>query len=1418
MTKYPSGTDDAVFRMNFEAYKTPPTTYDCLMRNHLQQEISTARDYEGRELLELIQNADDAGADSVWISLSGKRLVISNNGDQPFTVDGYASVMRSDQSTKFDSKYIGCKGLGFRSILNWTSTIAIRSRIAPDSDKGIECRFSQKIATEAYTSLKQFWGALDADVEAFLDQIRQTSGRPVPLSILAVPEVAEWTPRDSTTEIELELSDGIIDEVRTALKSLADSSFYLFLHHLRKLTIDIDGEGTVIECHPSYDGRTFISINGERQEWLVERYENLDEKISAGAARRINPDAGDHHAAFLHSFFPTRIRPGYGCVLHASVELDKSRNDIRATPPAVFRHLAETVIRLAERVREVREDDPTWEAFDILRSTLPEDNLGGQWKEFVSMISEARLHKPFCPSVNGKFLSPANNGKYRSLTGSVSISEAFSAWAETLDDNYPGFDKVLKKGFSSYGIGRTSVRDFEHGLKECSLQQNLDLNRRAELIGLIAEAVHSDPSGDIGIPILTDTKGQVINGTGHIFSGRKNDLPGILSLQIADHDLVALLKSKLKTQYDIFASQTGRDPKEADERKLAAYLRRMTPVTTTDFNDIKERLAEASSRPHKIEDDKEIVRYLFNEYQSSTPHFQFRTKVPLHLLNASGEPTQICRLIYDGNENGRWSPRVRNWDEITGGSPDETKKFIVDVLRMARHVPLRFMEWEHGGFLDKMVDWPTPYKAEEILSSPKYDYGKGYFVDEDWLEANRDDPGHLIREILSDDFAYHEIIRRPYKLYYKAKVYIYEKEADCSPAAHSVRREGIFDNYVAGNRSWIGEEKFDPEELDGPDLERFQTLALALGAKVSMESLDAAAVYDLVARVPMSGHIDKYQEYKDLLAAKPGAQPPKDLMLWATEGGRLLEDKVRASDCFYADNPLPAAIADRIRLFDIGRRVGEDKVCSLFGVRQASSIETVPLTGEGTELKELGDMIRAVIEARKELLLAVRCKRIQAPKIREEQARILKGINIRVYSELDYRFRLPDENTEQKMSLQRGEFIPGKREGKSLEYFLVYDELVNFSSDMELVEIVAGILCHAFKVDGNDIHRKFYDMLRRDDDELRHITRQDYTEEYLKDIKDLISGNLTEKPVHRITYDNLTAVRKTIVNFKVWQLHEKCCQDEARQGGYLDAMKKIEAETETDCRKWFRENKSRFQSTEEMKRALFQKMGLPEDQKAITDTPPMTPEAAEWVQSNFASIFDAQNELGEAYSLLFFRSDLQEIQRLYDRKRQTHAHPDERQESVCELELGEGIISKPPIRKAGHQHDKGAGRVRKNHEEQKIRGRKAEEMVRDYLKREGYVVFKASSNLDSSLDDGAHYDMSYEKEDGVTHFVEVKSTSDGTIHLSAAEYAFATDHENYDLYIVCEGRLSIFENAYPVISKNITPEGYILNFRLKEEE
>ena len=88
-------------------------------------EQSITRDYVGREILELLQNANDAAIEAgqlgrVRIELHPEGLLVANTG-QPFSRDGVDSLRLAHLSPKRArrAQLVGHKGLGFRAVLNW---------------------------------------------------------------------------------------------------------------------------------------------------------------------------------------------------------------------------------------------------------------------------------------------------------------------------------------------------------------------------------------------------------------------------------------------------------------------------------------------------------------------------------------------------------------------------------------------------------------------------------------------------------------------------------------------------------------------------------------------------------------------------------------------------------------------------------------------------------------------------------------------------------------------------------------------------------------------------------------------------------------------------------------------------------------------------------------------------------------------------------------------------------------------------------------------------------------------------------------------------------------------------------------------------------------------------------------------------
>lgn len=121
MTKLTEGNLKKFIKARIESYKNED---DVVSRYYDEQQ--TVGDYNGRQILELIQNADDAGAENISFKLDpdNNELIFFNDGIA-FDLEGMKSIMIAHYSSKLTSSYIGNKGLGFRSILNWAEGISI---------------------------------------------------------------------------------------------------------------------------------------------------------------------------------------------------------------------------------------------------------------------------------------------------------------------------------------------------------------------------------------------------------------------------------------------------------------------------------------------------------------------------------------------------------------------------------------------------------------------------------------------------------------------------------------------------------------------------------------------------------------------------------------------------------------------------------------------------------------------------------------------------------------------------------------------------------------------------------------------------------------------------------------------------------------------------------------------------------------------------------------------------------------------------------------------------------------------------------------------------------------------------------------------------------------------------------------------
>ena len=102
-------------------------------------------------------------------------MTVSNTGN-PFTLSGVKSLLYPNASPKkTSSDKIGCKGLGFRSILTWANCVTVAS-------KGFTIQFSRTYAIDFFRSI------LDENPDLY-EEIESLSHDEYPIATLTCPKI-----------------------------------------------------------------------------------------------------------------------------------------------------------------------------------------------------------------------------------------------------------------------------------------------------------------------------------------------------------------------------------------------------------------------------------------------------------------------------------------------------------------------------------------------------------------------------------------------------------------------------------------------------------------------------------------------------------------------------------------------------------------------------------------------------------------------------------------------------------------------------------------------------------------------------------------------------------------------------------------------------------------------------------------------------------------------------------------------------------------------------------------------------------------------------------------------------------------------------------------------------------------------------
>ncbi|WP_373415073.1 DUF3883 domain-containing protein [Ensifer aridi] len=385
------------------------------MLGHFRGELSTAKDYAGREILELVQNAADAAAEvggqgKVRIEVNKHGLCVANTG-QPFRPGGVRSLMTSHTSDKpgRQATLIGAKGLGFRALLNWSSEPFITSG-------ALEIGFSRSFAEKHVEELAVESGT-----------IRKLLGRSdqKPVPVLAFPAVGSAV-EDIGGPAERELiararalrglgyqtvvvaafsSPKAQSRALSQLKEF-EPNFLLFVESLDEITLAAEGEQEIRWTKkPSSDGRYIIEIHsGEvvaQQHWSCHRRKGT---ILSGQSPKnyelaigLRTDAANAPGK-LHSYFPTDIPLPFPALFHATLELDSHRKTLNADSDVNSDVLSALSVFYADFLQLLVESGVALNPIAFLtRATY----FPGPLQSFEEATYRAAAQRPLIPTMRG---------------------------------------------------------------------------------------------------------------------------------------------------------------------------------------------------------------------------------------------------------------------------------------------------------------------------------------------------------------------------------------------------------------------------------------------------------------------------------------------------------------------------------------------------------------------------------------------------------------------------------------------------------------------------------------------------------------------------------------------------------------------------------------------------------------------------------------------------------------------------------------------------------------------------------------------------------------------------------------------------------------------------------------------------------
>jgi hypothetical protein len=1070
-------------------------------------------DYDGRQILELLQNADDAETDAIHIEINTatKTLSISNNGN-PFSLNGVKSLMLANMSPKNKKEYIGNKGLGFRSILNWVRQVDV---VTQDT----VLQFSVQFAKENYDKILKN----NAELIDLVANDKNLANDEIPFAVLAIPDIKKVAVEEKwITTIKLHYKEEEENTILSQLETIQEETL-LFLKHTNHITILKNGEAPRVyeKSDPSEDK---IQVNDKI--WNIyhsgERAYDATKMYSYQIAWQ--DDLSDEDGVF-YTYFPTNVKTHLPCLIHATFDLNASRKEINPSVENLYilDEIASTLGELA--ITKIAVTPSNWQPYQFLNPKSGNDNkvLTAFYKSLFSFKKSLAIY-------------PATDNNYYKEEELYIYDTNFSAWVlkNDLGDYFPKLLKpVSEVDFYITNFLRNTNRykpEELHTITDTINPKIIDLKERAHFIKLLTSSDFENlHRSTINLPLLIDRQ-DGLSTKNQLFTIRQEDvtslnIPSFVSgISFILPEFFTILVNEFE-----FEIKAVRNESEDVSRPLKRIIDNVVNIGSNDIIDVI-RYVVTETRKHintsstdKIKTVKELTAFLFSIFAENRER---RGKLPFSipllsrnksLVNSDDlyfgreyQEGQLTEYLFDG---------IYNEDNYLAGND------IFELGFETEEECISFFTWlgvnKFIKFQRDEAEVTPPDRYQEFVFKSRPDLQKTYhyfrgirIIDESILKRLSIEK---LLVLLSKDPILKSQLDENHKDTYKFKYGSgYPKNLYNFPSfiEYQITNAVNFSNYIIEKEIGV-EHLFKTVDFENELFSKFsisinevKALLEKLGAVKSLDSISIDQFYSLFHNQEdlfpegkgSSSFYKRFLEYcsKNKEVSKlENSFDFSNFKCFARKGG-LKENPLEllpVSEIYYSDNVLvPQDVLNKYYILFLPKRLGEQNVKKYFGVKLIQDVlKTIHL--DKLDILPLNNEFNEHINRLKPYFLYYRLDVVKDENSKNDAINLTKNIDIKLVKKCSYHFGNGDTYfLEENFFIKIGGTYYIKKEScKTLECLI--DDLV-FS------DTVAEVLNTQYKV--KEHHDRFRAIFKDRILETEYVIKSKDGEELLNEAKELL--------------------------------------------------------------------------------------------------------------------------------------------------------------------------------------------------------------------------------------------------------------------------------------------------------------------------